>query len=123
MIITMVSMRMMQMAIDEIINVISMRNRFMTAAGTMHMIPSTQLRELIEASGWTIAHWDNRRAASMPTLEVWRQRLREVGETDDPHFEAFRRWTHRVCRFPEPWAENNPLIDVVCVRDRARREI
>lgn len=89
-------------------------------AGTMHMIPSTQLREIIEASGWTIVHWDNRRAASMPTLKVWRRRLRAVPKTDDRHLEAFRHWCERVCQFPEPWADNNPLIDVVCVRGRGR---
>ncbi|MCA9688265.1 MAG: class I SAM-dependent methyltransferase [Myxococcales bacterium] len=85
-------------------------------AETMHMIPSSQLRRLLEERGWKIVHWQDRRAQSMPTIAVWRRRLRSIPKSSDRHLEEFRRWAARVARVPQAWAEQNPLIEVVCTR-------
>ncbi|NTW64406.1 MAG: methyltransferase domain-containing protein [Chlorobiaceae bacterium] len=84
-------------------------------AGTMHMISSMQLRRMIEASGWQIVHWRNRREESMPSLRVWHKRMAEIHRGDDLHLETFRSFCSRVCQCENEWAENNPLIEVVAI--------
>jgi hypothetical protein len=81
--------------------------------GSMHMIASTELRRLIEAAGWRIRHWRDRRAEALPSVRYWRRRLDALGFTGDPHAEVLRRWTGRVLESPEKWAANNPLIEVM----------
>ena len=84
-------------------------------AGTMPMIQSTQLREIIEAAGWQIIHWQNRREESMPSLRVWHERLAAIAPGTDLHLETFRAFCARICQCEQMWAGNNQLIEVVAV--------
>ncbi len=81
--------------------------------GSMHMISSTELRRLIEAAGWRIRHWRDRRMEALPSVRFWRRRLAELGPTADPHAETLRRWCQCVLDAPCAWARNNPLIEVM----------
>lgn len=84
--------------------------------GTMDMIASPTLRALIEASGWKIRHWCDRRREAMPSVEAWHRRLRSVPRGTDRHLETLRAWCARVLGGPGgggAWARENPLIEVV----------
>lgn len=85
-------------------------------AGTMHMITSTALRDLLEATGWSVTHWRDRRPEAVPTVWGWRERLSLVAQTEDQHLEAFRTWCRHVTRCGAQWVANNPLIEVAAVR-------
>lgn len=80
---------------------------------TMHMIRSTDLKQLLERNGWTIKHWKNVRAEGLPSVAVWHRRLQSIPFTDDQHIETLRMWTEHVLNNPEAWAANNPLIEVM----------
>ena len=80
--------------------------------GTMHMISSSQLRAMLEETGWQITHWVDRREEAMPSLYAWSRRLEDIGRTDDVHLETLRTYCRRVLRFPRDWAANNPLIEL-----------
>lgn len=86
-----------------------------TFAGSMHMVSSNILRTMLETTGWKIIHWRNRRPEALPSVSVWRRRLQFLAPTNDLHLETFRAWCNRVMSFPEDWASNNPLIEVVAV--------
>ncbi|MFP2928103.1 SAM-dependent methyltransferase [Pyxidicoccus sp. 3LG] len=81
--------------------------------GTMHMISSARLRELLEGTGWRIQHWRDRRREALPSVAVWHRRIQSVPVSEDPHFETLRVWSERVMNAPEAWASHNPLIEVV----------
>jgi hypothetical protein len=81
--------------------------------GTMHMVSSGRLRELLEGAGWRIRHWRDRRREALPSVAVWHRRLRSVPVGEDSHLETLRAWCERVMTAPEAWAEHNPLIEVV----------
>ncbi len=81
--------------------------------GTMHMIRSSQLREMIERAGWEIVHWRDRRPQAMPSIRVWHRRLQSIPPTGDTHLETLRAYCQRVLRLPGEWAASNPLIEVV----------
>ncbi len=81
--------------------------------GTMHMVSSARLRELLEASGWRVRHWRDRRAEAVPAVAAWRRRLRSVPVGRDRHLETLRAWCERVATGPDRWAHHNPLIEVV----------
>ncbi|WAS91755.1 class I SAM-dependent methyltransferase [Nannocystis punicea] len=82
-------------------------------AGSMHMISSAQLRRSLEASGWRIVHWRDRRREALPSVRGWHRRLSALPPTDDAHVEALRTWCARVMKMPRAWADHNPLIEVV----------
>ncbi|WP_179958270.1 SAM-dependent methyltransferase [Chitinimonas arctica] len=85
-------------------------------AGTMQMVSSTALRRLVEAAGWRVKHWRNRRNETMLTHEFWYHRLRELPPgvvAGDPHLQEFRAWCVRVLANRVEWAENNPLIELI----------
>ncbi|HEX8110300.1 MAG TPA: class I SAM-dependent methyltransferase [Kofleriaceae bacterium] len=84
--------------------------------GTMHMIRSSQLRTLLEAAGWQIKHWRDRRMEALPSVAVWLRRLQLVPPGDDRHLETLRAWCERIMRGPQEWGRNNPLIEVVADR-------
>jgi hypothetical protein len=81
--------------------------------GTMSMISSTRLRELLEESGWRIRHWRDRRREAVPSVAVWRRRLQTLPPSGDRHVETLRAWCARVRSATEAWAAHNPLIEVV----------
>jgi hypothetical protein len=80
--------------------------------GTMHMISSARLRELLEASGWRIRHWRDRRREALPSVAAWRRRLQSIPPSRDRHIETLRAWCARVLQAPQEWARHNPLIEV-----------
>jgi len=82
--------------------------------GTMHMVSSTQLRDMLLASGWRIRHWQDCRREALPSVQVWARRLGEIPPTDDRHVETLREWCARVLQDPAAWGAHNPLIEVVC---------
>lgn len=92
-------------------------------AGTMHMISATDLRELLESSGWRIIHWRDRRAEAMPSVACWHRRAILAGLARDTHLDALRSWSARVLRAPAEWAAANPLIEVVAVPQPRYRKI
>ena len=81
--------------------------------GTMHMISSASLRDLLECTGWRITHWRDRRAEAVPSVTCWHSRAAKPGLVSDAHLEALRAWSARVLRAPAEWAAANPLIEVV----------
>ena len=81
--------------------------------GTMQMISSTRLRELLDASGWRIRHWRDRRREALPSVAVWHRRLRLLPPSADAHLETLRAWCARVMSAPHDWAHHNPLIEVM----------
>ncbi|QSQ26372.1 class I SAM-dependent methyltransferase [Pyxidicoccus parkwayensis] len=81
--------------------------------GTMHMVSSARLRELVESAGWRIRHWRDCRREAVPSVAVWHRRLQAVPVGEDRHLETLRAWCERVMTAPEAWAANNPLIEVV----------
>jgi SAM-dependent methyltransferase len=81
--------------------------------GTMHMVSSARLRELLEGSGWRVRHWRDRRREAVPSVAVWHRRLRSLPPTRDRHLETLRSWCARVLDCAEEWAGHNPLIEVV----------
>ena len=81
--------------------------------GTMHMVSSKGLRELLEASGWRIRHWRDRRREALPSVAVWHRRLQSIPPSGDRHLETLRVWCARVLPASEAWARHNPLIEVV----------
>lgn len=81
--------------------------------GTMQMVSSRRLRELLEISGWRIRHWRDRRREALPSVAVWHRRLQSVKVGEDRHLETLRAWCARVMTAPEAWAAHNPLIEVV----------
>jgi len=82
--------------------------------GTMHMVSSRHLRELLLASGWRIHHWQDRRREALPSVQAWDRRLGAIAPTGDPHIETLRKWCARVVQDPGAWGAHNPLIEVVC---------
>jgi methyltransferase family protein len=84
-----------------------------TFGGTMHMISSGRLREMLEATGWKITHWRDRRSEAIPSVAVWRRRLQSLPMTGDQHLETFRAWCERVMSCSAEWARHNPLIELV----------
>jgi len=81
--------------------------------GSMHMVSSADLRRLIEAAGWRIRHWRDRRLEAVPSIRFWHRRLAALGPTDDRHIETLRHWCSSVMQSPREWARNNPLIEVM----------
>ncbi|MGH9754353.1 MAG: SAM-dependent methyltransferase [Blastocatellia bacterium] len=81
--------------------------------GTMQMISSMRLRELLEVSGWRVKQWRDRRRQALPSVAVWHRRLQSLPVTGDRHLETLRDWCERVMIAPEAWARHNPLIEVV----------
>jgi hypothetical protein len=81
--------------------------------GTMHMISSARLRELLAASGWRIRHWRDRRREALPSVGVWHRRLQLLAPTGNRHLETLHAWCARVLATSESWAYHNPLIEVV----------
>ncbi|WP_164021078.1 SAM-dependent methyltransferase [Pyxidicoccus trucidator] len=81
--------------------------------GTMHMVSSGRLRELVEGAGWKIRHWRDCRREALPSVAVWHRRLQSVPVGEDRHLETLRAWCERVMTAPEAWGELNPLIEVV----------
>jgi hypothetical protein len=81
--------------------------------GTMQMISSIQLREMLQAAGWRVRHWRDRRDEAMPSVDFWHRRLQNVPASGDRHLETLRVWTARVIAAPEAWAHCNPLIEVI----------
>jgi cyclopropane fatty-acyl-phospholipid synthase-like methyltransferase len=82
--------------------------------GTMHMVSSGRLRELLLAAGWRVSHWRDRRPEALPSVRAWSRRLAAVAPTDDRHIETLREWCARVLQDPQAWGAHNPLIEVVC---------
>jgi hypothetical protein len=83
-------------------------------AGTMHMISSTSLRSMLEATGWRIEHWRDRRAEALPSVAAWHSRAAEQDLVRDKHLDTLQAWSSRVMRMPAEWAAANPLIEVAC---------
>ena len=83
--------------------------------GTMPMCSTSELRHDIEAAGWRIVHWRNRRQASLPTLFHWRHALQQAFDDQPPPgvFDALYDMTHQFAANPMLWAHSFPLIDVV----------
>jgi 2-polyprenyl-3-methyl-5-hydroxy-6-metoxy-1,4-benzoquinol methylase len=81
--------------------------------GAMQMISSSRLRELLEASGWRVKNWRDRRREALPSVAVWHRRLQSLPATGDRHLETLRAWLARVMTAPEAWACHNPLIEAV----------
>ena len=84
--------------------------------GSMQMISSTHLRQLLDASGWRVRHFVDRRLETLPSIAVWQRQVEQIPierDLQDPHLAALRTWTARVLRFPMEWARNNPLIEVM----------
>ncbi len=81
--------------------------------GTMYMDSSLELRNLLFAAGWKITRWRNRRAESMPSIQIWHQRLQTIPPGNDAHIETLRAFCAHVLAYPDEWAANNPLIEVV----------
>jgi len=81
--------------------------------GTMHMVSSERLRELLEGTGWRIRHWRDCRREALPSVAVWHRRLQSVPVGGDSHLETLRVWCERVMTAPEAWGEHNPLIEVM----------
>ncbi|HEX7051930.1 MAG TPA: class I SAM-dependent methyltransferase [Longimicrobiales bacterium] len=84
-----------------------------TFGGTMHVTSSARLRAMIEAAGWRIRHWRDRRREAHPSIAVWHRRLCALPPTGDRHLETLRAWCARVMQAPDAWARNNPLIEAV----------
>lgn len=80
--------------------------------GTMQMVSSARLRELLEGAGWRIRHWRDRRSEALPSVAVWHRRLQSVPIGGDRHLETLRAWCARVVSAPEDWGRHNPLIEV-----------
>ncbi len=87
--------------------------RSVNFGGTMYMISSSDLRRMIEETGWKIIHWRDTRRQAVPSVHVWNERLRQMPLTDDKHLETLRAYCQRVMQFPWDWASHNPLIEVV----------
>jgi SAM-dependent methyltransferase len=81
--------------------------------GTMQMVASAELRALIEAAGWRIVHWRDRRAEALPSIPVWLRRLERIPPGDDVHLETLRAWCRRTAAMLGEWGVNNPLIELV----------
>jgi hypothetical protein len=81
-------------------------------AGTMHMISSAALRDVLESAGWRITHWRDRRAEAMPSVAWWHERAARPDLVRDTHLDALRTWSARVLRAPAEWAAANPLIEL-----------
>jgi cyclopropane fatty-acyl-phospholipid synthase-like methyltransferase len=81
--------------------------------GTMPMIRSRQLREMIIQAGWKIIHWRDRRMEAMPSVGVWHRRLQSIPRNGDRHMNILREYTNKVLVNPLSWAIRNPLIEVV----------
>lgn len=80
--------------------------------GTMHMISSTALRQMIEEAGWTIRHWRDRRPETLPSQAGWSHALGDLPPTGNTHVEVLRHWAAGVTAMGQAWAANNPLIEV-----------
>ncbi|MEA2691114.1 MAG: hypothetical protein QOJ16_501, partial [Acidobacteriota bacterium] len=80
---------------------------------TMQVCGSADLRAMIEAAGFRILHFRDRRREALPSIAAWRRRLLAVPPGSDPHLETLRAWCARVAAAPEAWGRHNPLIEVV----------
>lgn len=81
--------------------------------GSMVMVSSTQLEKLVKAAGWKIIHWKNRRAESMPSIDIWNARMKTIPKQRDFHFETWRTYCEKIKLYSKVWAESHPLIEVV----------
>ncbi|MDA0178780.1 methyltransferase domain-containing protein [Solirubrobacter phytolaccae] len=84
--------------------------------GTMHMVDSRTLRALLEAAGWRIWVWRDRRPASLASQPAWRERLRRLPPdvvAGDEHLATFLGWVEDVMRDQRAWAQANPLLEIV----------
>lgn len=89
------------------------RENSVNFGGTMPMIRSHQLREMIIGAGWKIVHWRDRRMESLPSVGVWHRRLQSIPPNNDRHMNILREYTKKVLTNPLAWAIRNPLIEVV----------
>ena len=64
--------------------------------GTMQMIRSCRLREIVESAGWRIREWRDRRVVTLPTVAVWNRRIQSIAPSRDEHLEVFRGWCSHV---------------------------
>ncbi|RJF78400.1 hypothetical protein D3877_25270 [Azospirillum cavernae] len=84
-----------------------------TAFGdTMRMIDSATQRQTVEAAGWRIRHWRDRRREAVPSVAAWARRLRAIPATEHGHIETLRAWCAHVADDPKGWGEANPLIEL-----------
>lgn len=81
--------------------------------GTMQMCSPADLHAMIEAAGFRITHFRDRRRETLPSAAVWRRRLRAIPPGSDPHLEVLRALCARVTAAPEAWGRHHPLIEVV----------
>lgn len=81
--------------------------------GSMHMISSTTLREMLVQTGWQVQRFVDRRLETLPTVAGWHRRLETIAPQSDPHIETLRAWCARVVPQSEAWGRLNPLIEVV----------
>jgi cyclopropane fatty-acyl-phospholipid synthase-like methyltransferase len=81
--------------------------------GTMYMVSSTTLREILKNSGWHIRHWRDRRQEALPSVAVWHRRLQHIPYTNNRHIEVLRTWCAKIMTASKAWAQHNPLIEVV----------
>jgi 2-polyprenyl-3-methyl-5-hydroxy-6-metoxy-1,4-benzoquinol methylase len=84
-----------------------------TFGGSMHMISSNDLKDILQKTGWTIRHWANVRQTALPSAPVWNKRLQSIPVTNDKHIETFRLWCTRIINNLAEWGANNPLIEVM----------
>ncbi len=80
---------------------------------SMLLVSSSQLKKLLEETGWKIKHWKDRRMESLPSFRVWNQRLKNIPKTNDFHFELWRNWCEKNQYNLNIWAKAHPLIEVV----------
>ncbi|CAL2095180.1 putative SAM-dependent methyltransferase, type 11 [Tenacibaculum sp. 190524A02b] len=83
---------------------------------TMKVISSDLLVDILTKAGWKIKHLKNRRMESLPTIDLWKSRFKNIPKQNDPHFEYFRNFVYRVSNSKKEWAKNNPLIEIVAVK-------
>jgi len=80
--------------------------------GTMYLNSSLELRHMLFEAGWKITRWRNRRIESLPSVQIWHERLQTIQPTDDLHLETLREFCARVLAAPADWAASNPLMEV-----------
>lgn len=81
--------------------------------GTMSMISSSSLRDLLIETGWTIRHWRDCRAEAMPSFRFWHARVRDLPPSQDVHLEILRGWCAKLAAVGDEWGRKNPLIDLM----------
>lgn len=81
--------------------------------GTMPMISSSELRNLLSRTGWTVRHWRDRRMETLASFAGWNRALRDLPPTGHRHVEFLRQWSAGKGSVAEEWGRNNPLIEVM----------